>query len=777
MSEEYDKYKTEKDYEQPKAYSFVARTMCKKMGCAIDALCLFFGASDSVEKSDFDAELKLVLESSKVLPDCVVIIADKKEGSDKFLKYWDLPSSSLEVFRRDRGVRNGKLFLKSYYFVALEKKRGLSAKPRLMENGIDFEIDVDDIIEKGLNNLVSKNEVINIAPAGHVFGHASKATSKIFIRAGDLAMSEVEIAFVGWCLSHKLRPLLKDDATAKVYIDAMAIYPVVRQALNFLASNARIHTYHSYKNFSEFSPPSPEPYAVVISASTSGTMAKRLHEEKDFKNENIITLVGLREEDSVGSVMIDINDDESLYKKILKDGGEMQGETRIELFGEHFSLKLKPPRAVVLAGAHAPRKLYVFLREFGLKGVRDFNEKVSNKRQDRHDRMIRFNSCLVGENKCLEDWLDKEVSWCVASSIDHVLYANDAESAESERSVGSKKLGEKLAEIIARAKGCEGGVKIISHDDLFSNKDILKNARGVLVVQAVAGDGGMLREISRDLREFLDHTVPRHFLVGVGLPQDQRRWDLLRKFLVKNAGEREYGFSVWLKVLVGTDDVGHTWEEVKSRLKEDEMPQENQKAGRQRDDKINRLLDESKQLSRKVIENSSNGFVSNNKKSKLKLSEGFTFFADAFKGEGWKKVSDSTIYATIAAVLQSARDSDNLGNKLRSTGYESVVLDPENFLRFNDAILQVCILRAARRSELDYSSSPDFSRHMKEILIKVFERHKYPYGRAAMEFAAALICRKMKLIESDLEEVKEKAIELLSKSNRPSALLGLIAMI
>src|SRR5690606_27009862 len=101
------------------------------------------------------------------------------------------------------------------------------------------------------------------------------------------------------------------------------------------------------------------------------------------------------------------------------------------------------------------------------------------------------------------------------------------------------------------------------------------------------------------------------------------------------------------------------------------------------------------------------GFFQTPNGDKLALTEGFVFFGNAFKNVS--EVSDATVFATVAAVLQAARDLNSSDNQLRPNGYESVVLDPENFLRFNDNLLQSCILRAAHPSELDYSSSPQHS--------------------------------------------------------------------
>ena len=159
--------------------------------------------------------------------------------------------------------------------------------------------------------------------------------------------------------------------------------------------------------------------------------------------------------------------------------------------------------------------------------------------------------------------------------------------------------------------------------------------------------------------------------------------------------------------------------------------------------------------------------------SKLSLSDGFLFFGNVFEGK-LSYVSDSVAYLAVTSVLQCARDTKSAGNQLKSTGYESVVLAPECFLRYNDNLLQACFLRACHPSELDYSTSPHFSKLMKEFLNKMFSRYQHPYGGAALEFAAALATGRLKLKKSDFDDVVNLAIDHLKST--PSALLGFLLL-
>jgi hypothetical protein len=139
------------------------------------------------------------------------------------------------------------------------------------------------------------------------------------------------------------------------------------------------------------------------------------------------------------------------------------------------------------------------------------------------------------------------------------------------------------------------------------------------------------------------------------------------------------------------------------------------------------------------------------------------------------EILNATTYLAITAAMQFARDMEDATSQLRPNSYESVVLAPENFLRFNDNLLQAGLLRAAHPSELDYSASPHMSTLMKEFLVKVFARHEHAYGSASLEFAAALATGRLKLKRNDVKAVVDAALKAVG--SKPSALLGFLLMI
>lgn len=729
-----------------KSYSFVARGICASAKFDVDTLCVFFGCRRPTQLEFFD-ELTVALRALDTLPDYVLILADTAIIS-VLHEYWVGSTTNRSVLV-GRGTRRGVPFVKEYQFAAWDPKAGVQIAHNEGGDGVHaLQLDPEALLEQGLKALVDANPVVQVAPAGHVFRHPSKTVNKLFIQARELATNESELAFVARCLAWQL-PALLDQSLVQVYIDSMGIYSLVREALNFAGSSAAIHSFHSYEDLSKLSPPS-ERYAVVISASTSGGMAKRLADEQRFDSECLITLVDVTRQQRPGRVLIALDTINPIATKQLANVAEVQ----IELFGEHFSSKAKPPRPVTLGQVHSPRLLAPFLKQFGIKGVKELNATPHGSSAP---RIVSLDRELVASNAEFKKWLRQEVAWRVPVSVNHVIHAGDA---------GSKVLAEEVANTLQEMQRANGPTPIVARAELSSGA--LRDATGVLVVQALAGDGGLMREISRDLREFLGPDTPRHFLIAVGLPQTAEIWRRLEQFLVKNASARDYGFSSWLTLAIGSDGASSAWQTYVDLASEGQVPSA---AGHTVG---TTALERSIQEMAEAIDMSFNGFLPTSSGEPLALTDGFIYFRNQFDGK-LDQVPTSTTFTVIASALQYARDLADPANQLKPSGYESVVLDPENFQRFNDNLLQACLLRAAHSSELDYSSSPHLSRLMKEFLLKVFDRRKHPYGGAALEFAAALASGRLRLADADLRSLTDKAIGMLMEE--PGPLLGFICML
>lgn len=726
-----------------RSFFFNAQSFCQSTQLGIDITCVFFDERRDVSNVDFFSELEIALKCNETLPDCMLFIASQRLIAT-LKEHWE--SSTQQDTFVTRGIRNQVQYIKEFHFYAWEAAGAVPVHVHAATQAEHrFQINIEEVLSQGLTCLVKQNDVVQVAPAGHVFKHPSGTVNKVFIQARELAKSEPQLCFIGRLIVSRLQPDVR-NGLCMVFIDTMSIYHYVREALNFIGSSARIHSFHSYDDVKKIAPPT-QPYLVVISASTSGGMARRLHGKQRFDPIRLVTLVDMSSHNRSGSVLVALDQVDGQLNKLTETGAE----TEIELVGEHFSSKAKPPRAVTLGIPHRPKDLKASLQFLDVESFSQLNSP----KQPSGTRVVSLNPPTIREGDKFDLWLTDEIRWSVSSSIDFVVHTDD---------VGSRALADRAAAILGANKGT--ATITVLPSSAMSQKT-LAAAKGILIVTGLAGDGGQLREISRDLREYVAPMLPRHFLIGLGLPQSEEAWERLKQFLERNTSHRRYGFSARFVLPTGPDNTDDAWREMHLLAEKADM------ADLMHESIAPSVVVSALKAATESLRAGASGYLAKFDGSALSLSEGFLFFDDVFK-DRLDRVPPAAVFMAMSCALQSARECKVPSNQLRPTGYESVVISPECFLRFNDNILQACLLRATLPSELDYSASPHLSKLMKEFLSKVFDRHAHAYGAAALEFAAALATGRLRLKKSDQIEVLSKAIEQLKES--PSALLGLLLL-
>jgi hypothetical protein len=134
----------------------------------------------------------------------------------------------------------------------------------------------------------------------------------------------------------------------------------------------------------------------------------------------------------------------------------------------------------------------------------------------------------------------------------------------------------------------------------------------------------------------------------------------------------------------------------------------------------------------------------------LRVRPDFTLI-DVFSGA--REISQADVYFAIAAVLHSLRNGIS-GRRLTYRSHERSVISPENFSRFNDAVIQSAILRAARDRELGYKNcDKELSRNMADIIIAQASVSRGSDGDGLPEFLLALATGRMTLHDDHLAEV------------------------
>jgi hypothetical protein len=704
-----------------------------------DALVICYNDCD-LSVPEIFSDIEKALKAHLTLPDCVYIMGSTAQ-LQVFNEGWKEDQTRLADFL-SRGVKNDRVCVHEYVF--LEWNTESFTSHVLGDSAQTSPCNPEKLLRDGLKTLLAKNHVIHTAPSAHSFKHPSGTLNNVFIQTRELASDEAEVCVVGYALALEYASQLKKACT--VFIDTMGIYPFVKNALERLGAKAQVMSFHSYEKLKTIYPPA-EDYFCVVSASTSGGMAKQMGVQK-FREDCVATLIDRTEDDRYGKVLIPLDSIDHLLPVKPDDGC-----TLIEIIGENFSAKSKPPKSILISLKHAPKLLPKFHKYFGMEGILGFNQASQPK------KLLYLNPAKALEHADFLAWLSDEIDWSVSLTTNLIVHANDA---------GSHVLAEKAKELLQNKLGAHKALQCVPYSDLDGVD--FETVTGVLAVTIVARDGGILRQISRDLRAYMKQEVPRRFFAPFAIPQSAKAWAQLKSFLMKNPTTRDYGFSNWLHLPVGELGRESAWSRMIALCSRAQIDHDG--FGEIVD---RRVRDKSLDHATELLEKHKHGLLPKHDGNPLALSDGFLFFsAGSAVANDCPNVPQSTVYLTITAVIQHAREHGEHELRLQPTGYESVVLSPECFLRFNDNILQACFLRACLPSELDYSASPELSKLMKELIAKIFQRWEKTYGDAALEFAAALATGTLKLTLDDTKALLEEAIT--ERRLVASPLMGLLLL-
>ena len=587
---------------------------------------------------------------------------------------------------------------------------------------------IDDVfkrvIQEGLHHIALNHNVLKRAPAGCVFVKPSGDVLDIFLLAADLLQSEPEIVFVGIAVLQKIG--LQLDGVRTIYIDTMSMQPLARAVIG-LAQNAGRHvapaiqSFHSYTGIEELRSEMPERMLCLISASTSGALAKRFAAHTRCTGNRIVTCLDVENHRDDSHILINA---QTLFNVDIRgrDKGRL-GAARVQLAGEFFSSTASPPRAVVLSLKHAVPDLKQKISLFGVQKIFTLDLAASGADQPRALAVDGAALMLVDPFK---DWVIQRLRWSVPGATKWIIHADDpvSESMASFCEHQIEKMGLPKPEGLIKASDLGG-------------KTPMSTDHGVLIVSAVVRSGTQLASISRDLRLFAPKS-PRTFLIGAALPISNYAYRTTEANLRK--GPKSWGYSVetWFSMAAGHSDGMSSWDEERvlllHLLEEQADPSF-----------ITWVEKRFKDISDTGTVGSSNRLHSTTSGAPLVLRRDFVFLDNA------QELADQAlVYAVISATLQNARENTSIAIdlQLKSNAYGHVVLSPECFTRYNDGVIQASLLRAAYPSELDFEYSPELSAEMSRILRRVFQHHRLERGEAAIEFATVLATQRMRIAKT-----------------------------
>lgn len=274
------------------------------------------------------------------------------------------------------------------------------------------------------------------------------------------------------------------------------------------------------------------------------------------------------------------------------------------------------------------------------------------------------------------------------------------------------------------------------------DKETLKNSASVVVTAGAITSGRKLLAASRELR-CIDESASILYLIGFSKLPTTDSLDQLKKDLRQGGHECVVIAECSLPRVKENTKTAWDWEIEKLKQWSDPFSEH--------DDELPALLSERVDFLTSDAIDLDKLFLPEPSGNDLKLRRTFAFWSDLGLSDSLDNASQSDVYWTIQSVLHDLRlGSDEKG--LSST-YHTTLISPVCFDRYNDGVIQACLLRAAKPVELNYAVDSEYSRQMTDVIYSVISNWSNPQGEATLEFLLALWTGRLRLLDIHLKEL------------------------
>ncbi|WP_417823134.1 hypothetical protein [Thalassospira lucentensis] len=555
-----------------------------------------------------------------------------------------------------------------------------------------------------------------------------------FLRASNALSEGSEVLFIAFCLLPHIPAELK-----RIHVDTSTISSVVYAAL-LLRGNTfipEIHNFKSYQGISEHEFSDDGRSLVIISASQSGNLFKRI-KEKISSNAHVLTLFKLSNEPA-GSEQILCN---LKFDERLNPGGYIpRGSIRashcqsmrpIQMVSEQFIVGLSQTKGVIPARRHLPDVVQVTLQSMLGEGIFACHYAASIEKT----YPIWVNETNIAKSKVFKDWLKGMVRKRIPASVSKVVYLdNDKGSHLAAKSIGRslRRLGVTDFNVVACSK-------------LQKNVNEKNLERAVVIVGGAIGRGRKFLQASQVLREVAQYSH-RVYLTGVCMTESVND----TKFLRSNLIYKGHTFDRMIDLHVQRHEELCSWS-VEIELVDEILDQIEDERG-----ECYKLISGFFERRRDAISDKKKGlkdnvFLNNVLDQPYALRSNFAFVDE---GHPCENISQADVFTVASTLLQSLRLSDDIEteNQLINDEFQHSVIEPTTFTRYNDGVLQAAFLRAALPVELSYVESERKSREMANIVIDCLMDRRKIQGEAVVEFLMALLLGRLRLRNEDMEQI------------------------
>lgn len=636
-------------------------------------------------------------------------------------------------------------------------------------------------VESLIKRELQTGNLVAAAPPGFYFAKLSNRNSSHFIRTENLLSCTASIELLAVRLLKSFREYCDGlpEAKVRILVDSMVIWPLAQALISMRREKdpRRRYVIESFRSYDGLADDTIEsgPAFVIISASTSGGLERQLLDKLGRKYVECYTVLGLESKAPLDDAATIEQRRKVLYTlpRQLKGPSSLEGlrsqfETDISevppgcesvrIIGERFlnqNFKPKPVRLAhkaledgrkaMLAQLTADRLALVARRRANGKSFWSLSFDIS--------RLVNKYCVDDASGECLlKSWL---INYATAGNM-VVVYPVDVLESGRPGEGEARRMAELTRALLEqRSPGAE--IRLVNSQELDRPSDELKTfivGAGVVVVAPILGNGFTFKQISAALRA-TQPKGPRLYIALAVLPESRARLNELRNDLQMNGDESAYHFKTVIELPIGKVDQDIDWYgeaqilgRVVAACDDDGIPIPPLLTDRLREFRAGNGLGGPVALMPSYDGHSpamSPGFLLWRSKSELAGTE-----------------LNAGVFLTVAVFLEACRTagSKDSDTSLISGLFQQTLIAPTNFTRFNDPAIQAALLRAAYKSELNFSSSPDLSGDMQRLILRLVELYDAPAGEALPEFLLALVMGRLTLTREHMGALLQEAAKL-----------------
>ncbi|MNH76579.1 hypothetical protein D3C73_288540 [compost metagenome] len=683
-----------------------------------------FNALETLRVEEFGTLLEDEVEANLV-PDQVILVVREPMFAQTF-----------ELLSQDPQVTTALARLGGRSVVTLigYNLKGEEASRRTLGgNTPALKVELKDIRRRALAAIFSHRHGFVESTSTYHFENPSGRHSDRFIRVSNILTQGAEITFIAFCAL----PMIPDDVR-QAYIDTPALFTVVaainEQWRSFDREGLLVDNFSSYAGAkgAEFD---TERSFVLISASSSGSLANELTGLRGFPARQVVHLLFLGDNAAQHTVVGDLQLDallnpDGVTRTTVSTANDCvpcrNGSHAIKLQGDQFEFAGPQHDSLLIKSDDRPPGLDGLMARLAGTGVFAVGLGASGK----PPRQFEVSATQLMAAVPFLERLDYAARRSIPARTGHIIAA-DPQS-------------ETLAHHIRATAAPQA--KVVAREAIDAEVDKTSDT-AIVIVATVIESGRTLLDLSRDLRSIAP-DAPLTYLVGLSKGTGDPGRSSLAASLRKTHNPYPYEFLAIEEIVLPASSSHNAWAaeaQLLQRASASRVPAPVAALVKARLDRLRRA---SEALADDL-------FLGNGSDRSLKLQPGFVFWP---RGLPEGDHTQAEVYFTIASVLQQLRANAGRGGKpgksaIRTNWFQQTLLAPGNFGRFNDDVIQASILRAALPAELNYRDRPEDSREMGRLIARILKAAGVDRGGAAAEFLLALGTRRLQLRREDLDIV------------------------